>query len=1142
MSKAHAHTAGNPVYFSDAVQISRRAWTQLSLGMSESPHGLPMLAQDLAARLNAQGGQTPARVGEVLALGLLAEVFRFAIYRYAAEVAPGVLDYCLERGEARTGHGSTEQTLRGFATEFPPDAVRSGRLSPQKYLQGGRPPVNHRGAVLREALILSATLENPAAERYRILHHDGALRVVAPWPDYIRHIELFLVSQPPHPETGLSIPDLLRAPARACPDSLEGQLSFILDRWQAWLPPAIASQLRRARGMIREESHPRGAGPGPIEALRFGPGDETGYAEPEQFTPDRDWMPNVVLIAKTIYVWLDQLSRKYQRHLYHLDHIPDEELATLAEWGFTGLWLIGVWERSRASKEIKRRCGNPEAEASAYSLYDYTIAADLGGYEAYRRLSDRAWRHGIRLASDMVPNHMGIDSRWVLEHPDWFIQVAEPPFPAYRFTGPDLSPDPRVCIQIEDGYWSKTDAAVVFRREDRWTGETRYIYHGNDGTRMPWNDTAQLNFLVPQVREAVIETILHVARLFPIIRFDAAMTLAKRHYQRLWFPKPGDEGAIPSRATHGMSRAEFDAVFPEEFWRQVVDRVAQEAPDTLLLAEAFWLMEGYFVRTLGMHRVYNSAFMNMLKMEENAKFRQTIKNVLEFSPEVLQRFVNFMNNPDEDTAEAQFGKGDKYFGVCVLMATMPGLPMFGHGQIEGYTEKYGMEYRRAYRDEAVDEGLVQRHRHDIFPLLRRRQIFSGAAAFALFDFVVPEGWVNEDVIAYVNGRGSDRALVVYHNRFADTSGRLQNSTAINVGAAESPEFVRRSLAEALGLHTDPRCYCIFREQRSGLEYLEHAARIAAEGMPLHLGAYDYRVYLDWRMVWDDDLSWARLHARLQGRGVPSILEAREELVLEPVLAPFRAALQVELFQSLLGGGVDPADEADLLAAWTAFFRAAAAYSGGTADAEALASSALARAKQVLAFSPSSLNRLHYPEVRTFFAAQMPPAGSAAGIFWRVPLTWALLGELGAAAGQSSGEAYRRWLLYKTVAEVFASLGGSRAQAEADARLVGACLAHVERVAMLHDGVWGPETHALFTDPLVMQYLGLHRWDGREWIYKERLESLLRMLVIVEGMRGMTARSAAAKDRLMFMLDTTQTILDAAADTGYDFRWMLDAIK
>ena len=99
------------------------------------------------------------------------------------------------------------------------------------------------------------------------------------------------------------------------------------------------------------------------------------------------------------------------------------------------------------------------------------------------------------------------------------------------------------------------------------------------------------------------------------------MTLAKRHIQRLWFPEPGSGGAIPSRAEHGMTQGRVRRRMPEEFWREVVDRVAAEAPDTLLLAEAFWLMEGYFVRTLGMHRVYNSAFMNMLRDEENAKYR-----------------------------------------------------------------------------------------------------------------------------------------------------------------------------------------------------------------------------------------------------------------------------------------------------------------------------------------------------------------------------------------------------------------------------------------------------------------------------------------------------------------------------------------
>ncbi|WP_306700407.1 alpha-amylase family protein, partial [Treponema endosymbiont of Eucomonympha sp.] len=144
------------------------------------------------------------------------------------------------------------------------------------------------------------------------------------------------------------------------------------------------------------------------------------------------------------------------------------------------------------------------------------------------------------------------------------------------------------------------------------------------------------------------------------------------------------------------------------------DRVASEVPDTLLLAEAFWMMEGYFVRTLGIHRVYNSAFMNMLKKEENQKYRETIKNTMEFDPQVMKRFVNFMNNPDEETAVAQFGTGDKYFGVCTLLVTMPGLPMVGHGQIEGFTEKYGMEYVRDYQNETPDRQLLERHEREIF--------------------------------------------------------------------------------------------------------------------------------------------------------------------------------------------------------------------------------------------------------------------------------------------------------------------------------------------------------------------------------------------------------------------------------------------
>jgi glycosidase len=591
-------------------------------------------------------------------------------------------------------------------------------------------------------------------------------------------------------------------------------------------------------------------------------------------------MPRLVLLAKNSYVWLEQLSRKYGRWIKTLDQIPDEELDILRERGFTGLWLIGLWERSRASQRIKQRMGDPDAVASAYSLYSYDIAGDLGGWSALENLRWRAWQRGIRLSADMVPNHMGIDSQWVMEHPDWFLSLPHSPYPSYSFHSENLSDDPRVGIYLEDHYYDKTDAAVVFQRRDHETGDVRYIYHGNDGTSFPWNDTAQLDYLKAEVREAVIQTILHVARNFPVIRFDAAMTLAKKHIQRLWFPEPGAGGAIPSRSEHGMTRAEFDEAIPEEFWREVVDRVAIEVPDTLLLAEAFWLLEGYFVRTLGMHRVYNSAFMHMLRDEDNAKYRMAIKNTLEFDPQILKRYVNFMSNPDEKTAIEQFGNGDKYFGVATVLSTLPGLPMFGHGQVEGYREKYGMEFRKPKWDETPEEGLVAGHAWKIFPLLHRRSLFADVEQFFLYDLFTAQGGVDENVFAYSNIHGDERGLVLYHNRYADTSGWIKSSAAYldkNTG-----DLRQKSLAEALGLPFEG--YVILKDYVTHLEYIRSCEDLWQKGMYVELHAYQHHVFMDWRFV--DDEKWQSIHEALNGAGIESLQAKWDELfgVKEEVVA------------------------------------------------------------------------------------------------------------------------------------------------------------------------------------------------------------------------------------------------------------------
>jgi hypothetical protein len=406
---------------------------------------------------------------------------------------------------------------------------------------------------------------------------------------------------------------------------------------------------------------------------------------------------------------------------------------------------------------------------------------------------------------------------------------------------------------------------------DSQTYETRFIYHGNDGTSFPWNDTAQLDYTKPAVREAVIQVILHVARNFPVIRFDAAMTLAKKHVQRLWFPEPGAGGAIPSRSQFGMTKSEFDEKVPEEFWREVVDRVAKEVPDTLLLAEAFWLMEGYFVRTLGMHRVYNSAFMHMLRDEDNAKYRLAIKNTLEFDPQILKRYVNFMNNPDEKTAVEQFGNGDKYFGICTVLSTLPGLPMFGHGQVEGFHEKYGMEFRWAKWEETPDDGLIRGHEWRIFPLLHRRYLFADVEQFLLYDFYSPNGSVDEEVFAYSNRFHDERGLIVYHNKFADTRGWIKTSAAIIDKG--SGKIIRKNIAEGLGLpHIG---HVIFKDYVTQLEYIRSCQEIWDNGMYIELGAYQCHAFMDWRFIGDSE--WKTVCEQLNGAGVPSMQDEWRKL-------------------------------------------------------------------------------------------------------------------------------------------------------------------------------------------------------------------------------------------------------------------------
>ncbi len=875
-----------------------------------------ILAEKINSKRKSEGViDKPVTPGVINAVGLMHEIFHYVIKVYEESENKKVLSRAIEKLRAALGEKKIEGIFLQFINDFPPPDVHSKKKTADEYLNSFTGSKPNTEIIFEELILLNIGNNNPAAENLKELYSDEHLGRQTDYLVLIRKAEDFFEKEKLLGPENLSLTRFLRKPIETNPYNLQDQLEYIRRKWGVYIKLVFDDRLLSGKDLFAEDAKlfriggfNKATPPVPEydseylrrlrEKIKSGKTlteDELRYyyEEYERFTADIDWMPKVVMIAKNIFVWLDQLSKKYQRSITKLDQIPDEELDQLAKWNFNALWLIGIWERSSASKKIKQMTGNPEAAPSAYSLFDYVIAEELGGERAFENLKFRAWQRGIRLASDMVPNHTGIFSKWVIEKPDYFIQSDYPPYPNYTFNGPNLSDNNSVDIRIEDKYYSREDAAVVFQRRDNYTGSVKYIYHGNDGTSMPWNDTAQLDLLKPEVRESLIQTIMHVARKFPIIRFDAAMTLTKKHYARLWFPQPGTGGAIPSRSDSAMTRSSFDAAMPNEFWREVVDRINNEMPETLLLAEAFWLMEGYFVRTLGMHRVYNSAFMHMMMKEENNKYRELIKNTLEFNPEILKRYVNFMSNPDEETAINQFGDGDKYFGVAVMMITLPGLPMFGHGQIEGFKEKYGMEYRRAYYNEFKNDYLVSRHEAEIFPLLGRRYLFSQVENFELYDFFDDRGYINENVFAFSNSAGNEKALIIYNNSYYQCSGTISHS-ALKAARDEGQNLKSKRAAAALGIKEDKKYFYTYRDHKTKLEYIISGENVCHNGLYFNLNGYQYYTLIDFKEHYDFNGNYERLYHHLAGRGVSSLEAEMKELSLAPVHRSFTALFEKEI--------------------------------------------------------------------------------------------------------------------------------------------------------------------------------------------------------------------------------------------------------
>ncbi len=519
-----------------------------------------------------------------------------------------------------------------------------------------------------------------------------------------------------------------------------------------------------------------------------------------------------------------------------------------------------------------------------------------------------------------------------------------------------------------------------------------------------------------------------------------------------------------------------------------------------------------------------------------------------------------MNNPDERTAVDQFGKGDKYFGICVLMATMPGLPMFGHGQIEGLSEKYGMEFKRAYWNEQPDPDLVERHKREIFPLLHRRALFAGMEHFLLYDFFTPEGGVNEDIFAFSNGLGSDRGLVVFHNKFADTQGWVRSSAAFSVkGPDGQRSIIQRTLGEGLNLYADPQAYCLYRDYVSGLEYIRPSLDIMEKGLFLELHAYESRVFLDFREVMDDEWgSYRRVNEYLAGRGVPNVQDALQELLLQPVLYPLRQIINPGYLRFLIGSRMTDSDGVLL----PGLFEEARAkldvlmdgielFTGSANERERLHQELRAGLRLALSL-PTLEERYPLPGSKKYQqAVKYLQQGSSVQeeSTWALLFSWLYLHNLGKLSENVNFETVtsdwmQEWLFNRVFTDTIQSMGASEERVIEQAHILKILVTQQcwfdKLVRPAAEQVSAPPflknlMETWLADSDIQQYLKINRFEDVLWFNKDRFKSFVWWMVFLAVMSSVSRQRTSASllvERLLLAHGMAQKLLQAADKSGF----------
>lgn len=413
-------------------------------------------------------------------------------------------------------------------------------------------------------------------------------------------------------------------------------------------------------------------------------------------------------------VWLNALSRVHGRSIT-LANVPDAEWDRLVELGVDWIWLLSVWQTGPAARRVSLNQAEWRKEfeetlpdlteadigGSGFAIQDYSVADSLGGNAALRQARDNLRRRGMRLMLDFVPNHLGLDHRWVLQRPEFFVQGSTD----------DLERAPHNYLQID-----LPSGSGIFA-------------HGRDPFFPGWPDTLQLNYGNPLLRAAMLGEMQKIAERCDGIRCDMAMLLLPDVFERTW------------------------GIRIEPFWPQAIQQVRGRRSDFVFLAEVYWNLE-WTLQQQGFDFTYDKRLYDRLQSHQAQPVRDHLRADLGFQ----SHLARFLENHDEPRVAATI-PAPQHEAAAVITYLTPGLRFFHQGQFEGFRKRISPHLVRG-PDEPTDERLssfYQRLREVLRkPLVRDGDWWLLECAPAWHD-----NWTWNSFVAFVwCGRDGSRLLVV----------------------------------------------------------------------------------------------------------------------------------------------------------------------------------------------------------------------------------------------------------------------------------------------------------------------------------------------------------------------------------------------